>query len=151
MVKIHGYRYFEEFFLFHNIYRFTGQARQHPFHFYYYFPILLGSLYLWLPFSPAIWTHIRQVFKEKTAEIFFVIWAVFVIIFFSISVNKLHNYVLIAYPPLAIIIGHALRRMTFIRKSTRNIYVGVAVAETSGLAYAAYYMKTLRRQVLLGG
>ena len=151
MFKIHGYRYFEEFFLFHNIYRFTGQARQHPFHFYYYIPVLLGSLYLWLPFSQDIWAHIRQVYKEKSDEIFFVFWAAFVFIFFSVSVNKLHNYILIAYPPLAIVIGHALRRMTFIRKSIRNIYACVAVIEILGLAYAAYYMKTVSVAVLLGG
>lgn len=151
MFKIYGYRYFEEFFLYHNVYRFTGQARQHPFSFYYYIPILLGSLYLWLPFSREIWMHVRKVFQEKSDEIFFVFWALFVLIFFTVSVNKLHNYILIAYPPLAIIIGTSLVHMTFQRKSIRNIYIGVAIGEFAGLAYAAFHMNTLYTPVLLGG
>jgi 4-amino-4-deoxy-L-arabinose transferase-like glycosyltransferase len=91
------------------------------------------------------------VFKEKSDELFFVFWAVFVFIFFSVSVNKLHNYILIAYPPIAIVIGHTLSRMTFVRKSTRVIYSCVAVIEVLGFVYAAFYMKNVPAAVLLGG
>lgn len=151
MIKIYGYRYVEEFFLFHNIYRFTGQARQHSFRFYYYIPIVLGSLYLWLPFSQELWIHLKRIVREKSDELFFVFWAAFVLIFFSISSNKLHNYILIAYPPLAILIGSAIRQVRVFTKAVRNIYIGLALIEIPALMYVAYFEKTTFMPVLLGG
>jgi 4-amino-4-deoxy-L-arabinose transferase-like glycosyltransferase len=151
MLKIHGYRYFEEFFLVQNIYRFTGKARQHSFHFYYYIPIVLGSLYLWLPFSQEIWMHLKRIFREKSDELLFVFWAAFVLVFFSISSNKLHNYILIAYPPLAILIGTAIRQTRVFKKTVRNIHIGFALAEILILIYVAYFKITTFMPVLLGG
>ena len=151
MIKIHGYRYVEEFFLIHNIYRFTGQARQHSFHFYYYLPIVLGSLYLWLPFSQELWIHLKRIFKEKADELFFVFWAAFVLIFFSISSNKLHNYILSAYPPLAILIGSAIRQIRVFTKTVRNISIGLALIEILTLICVVYFEITTFLPVLLGG
>ncbi len=151
MIKIYGYRYVEEFFLFHNIYRFTGQARQHPFSFYYYIPIVVGSLYLWLPFFQEVWIHLKKIFREKSDELFFVFWAVFVVLFFSISANKLHNYILIAYPPLAILIGSALRQMSVFKKTVRNSYRVFVLVEMLALAYVAYFTTMASRPILLGG
>jgi len=151
MINRHGYAYFQEFFLYHNVYRFTGQARQHPFHFYYYIPVLVGSAYLWLPFSKEIWTHLKKVYQDRSEEIFFVIWTLFVFVFFSVSVNKLHNYILIAYPPLAVLIGSSIRNMTFHRERLRHIYIGVFICEILGFFYAAFFMKAVSSAVLLGG
>ncbi len=110
MATIHGNKYLEEFFLYHNIYRFTGRARQHPFGFYYYIPVLLGSLYIWLPFTPHILKSTLQKIREEKAARLFAVWIVFVLLFFTVSANKLHNYILIAYPPAAILSGAALVR-----------------------------------------
>ncbi len=151
MIKIYGYRYVEEFFLFHNIYRFTGQARQHSFRFYYYIPILLGSLYLWLPFSQELWIHLKRIVREKSDELFFVFWAAFVLIFFSISSNKLHNYILIAYPPLALLIGSAIRQVRVFTKAVRNIYIGLALIEILALVTVAYLKISTFVPVLLAG
>ncbi len=108
MIKIHGYRYFQEFFLYHNIYRFTGKARQHPFGFYYYIPIFLGALYLWLPFTYQTIQTIKDIVKSRQKELFFLFWIGFAFLFFTVSVNKLHNYILIVYPPVALILSKAI-------------------------------------------
>ncbi len=151
MIKIHGYRYVEEFFLNHNIYRFTGQARQHSFRFYYYVPIVVGSLYLWLPFSQELWIHLKKIFRERSDELFFLFWAAFVLVFFSISSNKLHNYILIAYPPLAILMGSAIRKIRVFKKTVRNVSMVFALIEILALVYTAYFKITTFIPVLLGG
>lgn len=53
--------------------------------------------------------------KDKEAEyypmlVFFIIWAAFIFVFFSISSTKLITYILPLYPPLAILVGWYLDR-----------------------------------------
>jgi 4-amino-4-deoxy-L-arabinose transferase-like glycosyltransferase len=151
MAKIHGYEYIAQFLLFHNVYRFTGQARQHPFRFYYYMPILVGSLYVWLPFSREVYAYLKKTFQEKSDGIFLALWAAFALIFFTVSVNKLHNYILIAYPPIAILVGSALRHVEISKRTVRNMCIGLAVMESLALVYAMYYKIATSMSDLLGG
>lgn len=144
MLKKYGYTYFEEFFLFHNLYRFSGAARQHPFKFYYYVPIFVGSLYLWLPFVQDIKNYIQGVFQNKSKGIFFVIWALFPLLFFSISVNKLHNYILITYPAVAILIGDCLSKIGQIRITVKRLYFGAIMVEACILILSFHYVKHLQ-------
>jgi 4-amino-4-deoxy-L-arabinose transferase-like glycosyltransferase len=150
MLEIHGYRYFQEFFLMHNVYRFTGKARQHPFNSLYYLPVLLGSLYLWLPFIPAVVSGAGVAIREKRKEIFLIVWLVSVLLFFSVSINKLHNYILIAYPPSAILLGRTLRNLTFIRKSTGKIFIAIAAGEFLGSVGLFVYMRNISPALLAG-
>jgi hypothetical protein len=150
MLRKYGYTYFQEFFLFHNLYRFSGAARQHPFKFYYYIPIFIGSLYLWLPFAQEIKDYIKGVFQNKSKEIFFVIWALFPLLFFSISVNKLHNYILIAYPAVAIVVGDCLSKIGQIRIIVKRLYFGAIVAEACMLIISFHYVEHSRSFFVAG-
>jgi 4-amino-4-deoxy-L-arabinose transferase-like glycosyltransferase len=150
MLRKYGYTYFQEFFLFHNLYRFSGAARQHPFKFYYYVPIFVGSLYLWLPFAQEIKDYIKGAFQNKSKEIFFVIWALFPLLFFSISVNKLHNYILIAYPAVAIVVGDCLSKIGRIRITVRRLYFGAIVAEACILILSFHYVEHSRSFFVAG-
>jgi 4-amino-4-deoxy-L-arabinose transferase-like glycosyltransferase len=150
MLRKYGYTYFQEFFLFHNLYRFSGAARQHPFKFYYYVPIFVGSLYLWLPFAQEIKDYIKGAFQNKSKEIFFVIWALFPLLFFSISINKLHNYILIAYPAVAIVVGDCLSKIGRIRITVRRLYFGAIVAEACILILSFHYVEHSRSFFVAG-
>jgi 4-amino-4-deoxy-L-arabinose transferase-like glycosyltransferase len=150
MIKKYGYTYFQEFFLFHNLYRFSGAARQHPFKFYYYVPIFVGSLYLWMPFAQEIKDYIKGAFQNKSKEIFFVIWALFPLLFFSISVNKLHNYILIAYPAVAIMIGDCLSKIGRIRITVKRLYFGAMIVEACMLIVSFHYVKHLQSFFVAG-
>jgi 4-amino-4-deoxy-L-arabinose transferase-like glycosyltransferase len=149
MLQKHGYIYFHEFFLYHNLYRFTGMSRQHPFKFYYYIPIFLGSLYLWLPFTIEIKDYVKQAIRNKGKEIFFIIWALFPLLFFSISVNKLHNYILISYPAVAIMLADCLSKIEIPGKAVRRFYIAVAIAETCMLILYMPYLKN-RSFIIVG-
>jgi 4-amino-4-deoxy-L-arabinose transferase-like glycosyltransferase len=150
MLKKYGYAYFQDFFLFHNLYRFSGAARQHPFKFYYYIPIFIGSLYLWLPFSQEIKDYVKGAFQNKSKEIFFVIWALFPLLFFSMSVNKLHNYILIAYPAAAIVVGDCLSKIGRVRILVKRLYFGAVVAEACLLIISFHYVEHSRGFFVVG-
>ncbi|HSB51617.1 MAG TPA: hypothetical protein VLD40_03065, partial [Dissulfurispiraceae bacterium] len=92
-----------------------------------------------------------KTFQEKSDGIFLALWAAFSLIFFTVSVNKLHNYILIAYPALAILIGNALCRSEISKRTVRNICIGVAVMESLALMYAMYFKITTSMPDLLGG
>ncbi|RMG04501.1 MAG: glycosyltransferase family 39 protein, partial [Nitrospirae bacterium] len=151
MIKIHGYRYFEEFFLYHNLYRFTGRARQHPFAFYYYIPIFLGSLYIWLPFSAGVFRVIKEGFRERSSELFLFVWMVSVLIFFSVSANKLHNYILIAYPPISILTAISINRRLPSTNLIRSGFVIMAIFELAAIVVSPFIQKEIHPFIPLGG
>jgi len=151
MLKKYGYSYFEDFFLFNNLYRFTGASRQHPFKFYYYIPIFLGSFFFWLPFIREIKNYIKEVLRNKGKEIFFVIWALFPLLFFSVSVNKLHNYILISYPAVSVIFGNCLSRVEQIRIPVKRLYLGTIIVEAFLLILSFHYVKQSQSFFIAGG
>ncbi len=104
MIWKFGYAYFYKFFFYENIMRFTGQKSIHPYPFWYYVPIVLANLAFYLPKIPSL----RRNWNVKLNPLLW--WFVFVFLFYSIAKNKLHHYMLFAYPPLAIILGNTVSK-----------------------------------------
>ena len=105
LIKEFGYEYFYKFFLYENIYRFTGSKKIHSYPFWYYLPVLIGTTLLFLP------VYIRLI-KNYTKQLnFFLFWFLFVILFYSVAKNKLHHYILFSYPALALLIGYYTSRI----------------------------------------
>ena len=105
-----GYAFIEEFFLKHNIERFTSAAIGHPQPFWFYVPILAAGIFPWtplllLPVLETIRAGLRSVLANRqTAFLFY--WVVLPFVFFSISRNKLPGYLLPVLPPLTLWIAH---------------------------------------------
>ncbi|MEN9258654.1 MAG: glycosyltransferase family 39 protein [Gloeomargarita sp. GMQP_bins_120] len=105
MVYRHGYGYLYQFFIYENFMRYTGQWQVFSFPFYYYFIIvLLATIFYW-PLYPKLVHHFRREWFPL------VLWAGLVIGFFSLSRNKVHHYILLAYPPLAILLAQVAGRV----------------------------------------
>ena len=121
-------QFFREFFLQHNIERYTSDLYRHHQPAYYYLVVLVLGLMPWTALAlRALWDgfqisiaewkvrhkpqrylgHIRpgDAFPE-----FLVLWALFPIIFFSFSGSKLPGYILPSIPPIAILTGDYLFR-----------------------------------------
>ncbi len=99
----YGYEYFYRFFIYENVMRYTGHRSTHPAPFYYY-PLVIAVGSLWyLP----LYTRLVKGFKREWLPLVF--WFIFVLVFFSLAKNKLHHYILFAYPPLAILLAHVVR------------------------------------------
>jgi 4-amino-4-deoxy-L-arabinose transferase-like glycosyltransferase len=121
--------FFREFFVEHNLERYTSNLYQHHQPFYYYAVVLVVGLLPWtaialralldgLEISLAEWRvrhkpqrylgHMRagDAFPE-----FLVLWTLFPIVFFSFSGSKLPGYILPSIPPVCILTGDYLYRI----------------------------------------
>jgi 4-amino-4-deoxy-L-arabinose transferase-like glycosyltransferase len=103
--------FFRIFIIEHNFKRYLTPEFQHIQPFWYYGPILFLAV---LPWSAVIvWGALAgsiQVARDKhlSANVTFLLsWAVFCILFFSVSQSKLPGYILPAIPPLGLLMGHA--------------------------------------------
>lgn len=115
-----------------NLARFTGSTAYHQASpFLYYVPVLIVGL---LPWTAFLWPALRKLcvgfslrktsiaaeedfagetdlptaFSQTNARLFLWLWAIAVILLFSISRTKLIPYILPAFPPLALLIAEAL-------------------------------------------
>ncbi len=81
---------------------------QHVAPFWYFVPVLPLALFPWgvlCLLDPAAWRSLLAPRQWSAATRFFLLWAGFVVAFFSISGSKLVTYVLPALPPLAILLA----------------------------------------------
>ncbi len=107
----HGYQFFKDFIIFHNIHRFTSKVPGHPTEWWYY---LANYPWMFLPWSFFFPFALFRAVKKKlhvTDELlsFSVIWFFTVIAFFQIAHTKLAHYLLPSFPPFAIITAWYLK------------------------------------------
>jgi 4-amino-4-deoxy-L-arabinose transferase-like glycosyltransferase len=94
--------FFDFFFVDQHILRFFTSKHKRSGPFYYFFPVLFGSLFPWSFFLPRA---IGRYWKIPELRLF-LIWSFLVFIFFSVSGSKLPPYILPIYPALAIVVGY---------------------------------------------
>lgn len=108
MYRQYGGEFINRFLLYHNIERFTGGASQHPHSFFYYIPVIAAALYLWFGYLKQL---IQKIDIHDKQNIFLLLWSAWIVLFFSISSNKLVHYIAPAFIPLAIIFGRYLEEL----------------------------------------
>ena len=106
ILKKHGYQFFKDFIIFHNIHRFTSKVPGHPTEWWYY---LANYFWLYLPYAFFFPFALYRVFKEKesiTDNIlnFSLVWFFTIFGFFQIAHTKLAHYLLPSFPAFAVII-----------------------------------------------
>lgn len=98
----------------HNLARYGSNMFRHSQPFWYFGPVLLLGLLPWTVLAIAAFVRAckRGVGERSSFELFFGLWAVLPVIFFSFSGSKLPGYILPAVPPFAILLAEYLwRRM----------------------------------------
>ncbi len=101
-----GDDFFKEFILKQNFQRFTSaDVIQHGYPWWYFLPVLAGGLLPWLPL--AIPAALQPGWSDPRRK-FLACWALWVLLFFSISANKLPAYILPMLPAAAILMALAL-------------------------------------------
>ncbi len=121
--------FFREFFIQHNLERFTTNLYQHHQPWWYYGVVLILGIMPWTALAlRALWDAVvtsaaewktrrhpmRYVGHVRAGDAFpefLVLWAAFPIVFFSFSGSKLPGYILPSIPPLAILTGDYLFRI----------------------------------------
>jgi 4-amino-4-deoxy-L-arabinose transferase-like glycosyltransferase len=93
----------------HNFERYTTPIFEHRQPIWFYGYILLLAVVPWITFLVAALFRAAVRLKNgaavDSADFFFACWAIFPIVFFSLSQSKLPGYILPAIPPLFILLG----------------------------------------------
>jgi len=103
----HGQAFIDGFFLRHNLDRFSGPLEGHGGSLLYY---LLVLPLLWLPWPlllAVLVTRLRRLWPDPSLR-FLLLWAGFVVVFFSLSGTKLPHYALYGGAPLALLMAWLL-------------------------------------------
>jgi len=91
--------------------RFTTPAHHRTGPVYYYIPVMFGACFVWSVLLPeaslAAW---RTRLHWSRADRLFVVWAIVVVAFFSISQSKLPGYVLTAVVAIGVLIARLFER-----------------------------------------
>lgn len=116
MFRLHGYTFWNSFFLRHNVERFTSVIGGHGGAPFYYLGVLAVGFFPWVAFLPASllsffpgstfserWKSLRKAPLEKPFEWFLVLWVSVVIGFFTLAGTKLPNYIGPAFPAMAVL------------------------------------------------
>jgi len=88
----------------HQFGRFTTGALGHSQPWWFYLPVLAGLL---LPWTPLVGLAARAGLGDPR-RVFLLVWAIFGLVFFSLSINKLPGYLVPLCPPVAALMGIGL-------------------------------------------
>jgi 4-amino-4-deoxy-L-arabinose transferase-like glycosyltransferase len=127
---------FARFFFIHEHFeRFTSQVHQRYGPPWYFLPILAAGMAPWLlPALAGWWRGLssRAAPARIDAQLLLALWALVVLVFFSLSGSKLPSYILPMLPALALLAGNHLVSMT----RPRLFLVQAALVAAGGLAAA---------------
>ncbi len=120
----------------HNFERYLTPVFQHRQPFWFFAPITFLAL---LPWTALLWPAVQEglrLWREKSWHdspgLFFACWAVFPVLFFSLSQSKLPSYILPAIPALALLSAASLCRMAWSSSGKTRVAspIGFAIAGT---------------------
>jgi len=95
--------FLSEFFGVHNFGRFLKPMENHRGPIVYYIPVIAIGFFPWSIFAMPTALHAAFTPRDRSRHLFVLCWAGWMIGFFSIASTKLPNYVLPAYPALALL------------------------------------------------
>jgi len=95
--------YLREFLWVHNVQRYlVAESLFHPEPIYFFVPVLLLGLLPWSPLVPVAWL---RAWRRSASDRFLATYALWVVVFFSLSTGKLATYVLPAFPAFAVAVA----------------------------------------------
>jgi 4-amino-4-deoxy-L-arabinose transferase-like glycosyltransferase len=107
--------FFHIFIIEHNFKRYLTPEFQHIQPFWFYAPVLLVAFAPWT--LALVWSALFGAFRAwpqrrpSDATLLALCWAIFCLVFFSISKSKLPGYILPAVPPIALLLSRAYVRL----------------------------------------
>ncbi len=103
-IKTEG-AFLQEFFGVHNFGRFMKPMENHRGPVFYYLPVIAIGFFPWSIFAIPTALQAARDPQDRARRLFVLCWAGWMIGFFSMASTKLPNYVLPAYPALALMTG----------------------------------------------
>lgn len=113
--RANGWPFIQEFLINHNVARFATDRYQHEQPFWFYIPVVFAGFLPWvfqIVAPTLLW--LRHQWRESRSDLesaLFWAWALFPLLFFSLSRSKLPGYVLPMLPALALLAGKEWDRL----------------------------------------
>lgn len=134
--------FFHFYFIKQHFLRYTTLKIGHYQPAWYFIPALIIGLFPWTVFLPQAFLKLFRLNNKN--DVFFLIWAVLIFIFFSLSKSKLIPYILPVFPPLAILIARYLETA----KLSHGLKLGFAALLTASLCLSAVFYYFLQTAIL---
>ena len=103
--------FFRVFIIEHNFNRFLTPQFQHTQPIWYYVPIFILAVFPWIFFHALaklqFLVDCMEKFPQTSSQAFFLAWAGFTFLFFTLSESKLPGYIMPAIPPMALLMANA--------------------------------------------
>lgn len=117
------------FFVTQQVSRFLSHGTfNNPSAHWFYVPVILLGALPWSGFMiPAIYNASKDIWQNKRAhaiELFFLIWAIVIFVFFSIPRSKTVSYIFPVLPPLAMLTGRYLATHWDAKKIPAGLQIG---------------------------
>ncbi|MEO2068008.1 MAG: glycosyltransferase family 39 protein [Desulfurobacteriaceae bacterium] len=140
VLKKHGYHFFKDFVLFHNVHRFLSKVPGHPTQWWYY---LANYVWIYLPWSLVFPFAVYKAFKERkfitdNVIMFSVVWFFGVFTFFQIAHTKLTHYLLPSFPAFSVVVSWYLLNF---EKRLVNYLIVLLLVIASVVVTAAFTLK----------
>ena len=160
MWAVHGNAYLQSFFVGDNFERFATDRFNDPRPWWFYLPVVAGGLLPWTPLALTWLGPITQFVRGRrsigTIDLRLLMWALFPLIFYSLSVGKQPRYVLPVLPPLALLLASSIiertqqwRGFDGVRSMPRRALPIVVGSLLSGLFFITLAVLLYRAQPLL--
>jgi len=140
--KANGWTFIQEFFIKHHVSRFSTEALQHPQPFWFFLPVVLVGMLPWTPLVALLFN--RRVYQDPRRR-FLLMWALFGLVFFSASVNKLPGYLLPLMPALSALVGLAVAEARRVGGVLAACALLVALLPVAGAILPGALLEGLRR------
>lgn len=140
MGMLHGDAFIDTFLGYHNITRFVAPEHAGQNHYWLYIVVVLAGFYPWSGTLPGLLKSFREWRKDKVM-LYFIVWALFIFLFFSVSSTQLFSYILPMFPPLAILSSAYLARIEetgHISKAFIICHVVFALITTGAVAFVPF-------------
>lgn len=135
--------FFAFYFIEQHFLRYTTAEVGHYQPVWFFLPTLMLGLFPWSAFLiQSVYFHLTNLWHAKQKhklELFFLLWASIVFVFFSFSKSKLIPYILPVFPPLAILIARYLTQDN--KKGIRIGFIGLTIL-SSVIAFVIYQFVT---------
>ena len=136
---INGWGFLGAYFGLSNVARFLSPFENQPGPPYYYVPVIIAGFFPFVAFLPQA---LVRAWRSGTDEGRFLICAVLVpFIFFSVAQTKVPNYIAIAFPAMAVLIGESLsaaiagRSVSAMRRSLLSLVIALLIVAVGITAY----------------
>ena len=135
------------FLLQHNFERYLTPVFEHRQPVWFFLPILLLGIFPWtaaLAWLPAdAWRVYRAQRWRDPSALFFLCWVIFPVAFFSLSQSKLPEYILPAFPPLALLLAAGFSRWQSAPNRIRMIFAALGGSWVLAAASAPAWWKKI--------